>query len=140
VERLERVEVSPDYAPLLGRAPVWFGPYLDVDEGRSILRIPADAPRTPYGWRVKFLWIVDLPQAAPVTLHGGEVSGPRALWIEPESAEQAATEAALDPGPPGSGSGFKEFPSYIYLPAAGCYFLQAAWQGGSWRIDFAAGR
>jgi hypothetical protein len=137
--------VSPDYAPLLGRAPVWFGPYLEVDEDRAVFSVPSDAPRTPYGWRVKFLWIVGLPQPTPITLHGGTVSGGRALWIEPETADQAATTAVLDPGPPppppgSSASGFKDIPSYIYFPAAGCYFLQAEWQGGSWRLAFAAGR
>jgi hypothetical protein len=121
---------------------VWFGPYLDVDERNSVFRIPADAPQTRYGWRVKFLWIVDARRAAPVTLQGGEVSGQRTLWIEAEGAAAGAT-VVLDPRRPEAGSGpsgLKEFPSYVYIPAAGCYFLRAAWPRGSWRIVFAAGR
>jgi hypothetical protein len=135
--------VSPDYAPLLGRAPVWFGPYLKVDERRSTFHILADAPRTDHGWRVKFLWVIDPGQEAPVTIRGGDLSGDRGLSLEPEGTKVSAS-ATLDPGrpgvPPDPSSGFKEFPSYVYFPAAGCYFLEATWPGGSWRIVFAAGR
>ena len=30
-------------------------------------------------------------------------------------------------------------PINVFVPAAGCYFLQAKWPGSSWTIDFAAG-
>lgn len=31
-------------------------------------------------------------------------------------------------------------PINLYIPQAGCYFLQATWDGGSWIVYFAAGR
>lgn len=141
--RLSRSAVSPNYAPLLGRAPVWFGPYLSVDERRSTFHVLADAPRTERGWRVKFLWVIGPAQDAPVTLRGGDLSGEHQVPLELEGAEVAAS-ATLDPERPGAlpdpSSGFKEFPSYLYFPAAGCYFLEASWPGGSWKIAFAVGR
>lgn len=141
--RLTRSKVSPNYAPLLGRAPVWFGPYLSVDERRSIFHVLADAPRTGHGWRVKFLWVIGPGQDAPVTVRGGDLSGERQLLLELEGAEVAAS-ATLDPQRPGAvsdpSSGFKEFPSYVYFPAVGCYFLEASWPGGSWKLVFSVGR
>lgn len=141
--RLTRSEVSPDYAPLLGRAPVWFGPYLSVDERRSTFHVLADAPRTGHGWRVKFLWVIGPGQKAPVTLRGGDLAGGHQVPLELEGAEAAAS-ATLDPERPGAlpdrSNGLKEFPSYVYFPAAGCYFLEASWPGGSWKVVFAVGR
>jgi hypothetical protein len=123
---------------------VWFGPYLSVDERRSTFHVLADAPRTEHGWRVKFLWVIGPGQDAPVTLRGGDLSGERELPLQLEGAEVAAS-ATLHPERPGAlpedpSSGFKEFPSYVYFPAAGCYFLEARWPGGSWKIVFAVGR
>jgi hypothetical protein len=128
--RLPRSEVSPNYAPLLGRAPVWFGPYLSVDARRSAFRVLADAPRTEHGWRVKFLWVIGPRQEAPVTLRGRDLSGEHQLPLELEGAEVAAS-ATLDPERPGA------LPED---PAGGCYFLEASWPGGSWKIAFAVGR
>jgi hypothetical protein len=139
VRPLVRRQVSRAYAPLLGSAPVWFGPYLSVDQRRAIFRIPRDAPRTSDGWRVKFLWIVRKRAPGPITITGADARG-RPLFIAPEG-EDPARSARLDPaGADAVGSGFVEFPSYAYFPGAGCFVLTARWSGGSWRLAFAAGR
>ena len=31
-------------------------------------------------------------------------------------------------------------PINLYISQAGCYYLQASWDGGSWMVYFAAGR
>jgi len=54
------------------------------------------------------------------------------------------TDFVLDPqhpDHPGSAVGvdYAEWGSYIYIPTAGCYALEATWSGGHWRILFAAG-
>ncbi len=33
-----------------------------------------------------------------------------------------------------------EFPFGPYFPRSGCYFLEARWPGGSWKVPFAVGR
>ncbi len=45
-----------------------------------------------------------------------------------------------DPGVPPSTNGYKEFPSYVYVPQAGCYELEADWGSGRWRLVFGLGR
>ncbi len=44
-----------DYGNLTGSRPVWAGLYANFDARRGGYRIPRDAPRTPYGWRIKVL-------------------------------------------------------------------------------------
>jgi hypothetical protein len=136
---LVRRRVSAAYAPLLGSEPVWFGPYVAVDQRLAILRIPGDAPRTRDGWRVKFLWIVRANAPGPITVTGADARG-RRLLFEVEGA--TPTEAArLDPAAADAvASGFVEFPSYVYVPGAGCFVLNADWSGGGWRLRFGAGR
>jgi hypothetical protein len=31
------------------------------------------------------------------------------------------------------------FPSGLYVPKAGCYYLDARWRSGQWRMTFGAG-
>jgi hypothetical protein len=136
---LARRHVSRAYAPLLGSAPIWFGPYLNVDQRRAIFRIPRDAPRTREGWRVKFLWIVRKRAPGPITVSGVDARG-RPLLLAPED-ENLGPTARFDPARADAvASGFVEFPSYVYFPGAGCFVLTARWNGGSWRLSFAAGR
>lgn len=51
-------------------------------------------------------------------------------------------EPRLDPSHPGAVSegDWKEFPSYLYFPRAGCYALRARWPGGEWDLGFGFGR
>jgi hypothetical protein len=64
------------------------------------------------------------------------------LWFAPED-EDPATSLVVDSEAPGvlpQGRGWKEFPSYLYFPRAGCYVLTAEWPGGAWRLGFGLGR
>jgi hypothetical protein len=49
----------------------------------------------------------------------------------------------LDPASPGvppTSDGYKDFPSYLYVPQAGCYMVEAKWTDGHWRLVFGLGR
>jgi hypothetical protein len=37
-------------------------------------------------------------------------------------------------------TGWHEWGSFLFIPAAGCYALDVSWARGSWRTNFAAGR
>lgn len=54
------------------------------------------------------------------------------------------TSPVLDPGYPGHpisafGDDWAEWGSYVFLPGAGCYSMEAMWPGEHWLVYFAAG-
>jgi hypothetical protein len=133
-----------DYGNLAGDSPVWAGFYASFDPDGQRYRIERDAPRTEYGWRIKVLWVVGPKLSKVVQMKGREVSNDAALWFEIEDQGGAPIpEATLDPAAPGvlaTGNGYKEFPSYLSVPRAGCYALEVEWPGGAWRLVFGLGR
>jgi hypothetical protein len=68
------------------------------------------------------------------------------LWFQ-IGDKAPTTTPKLDPTQPGAypynpanpDQVFPEYPSYLFIPRAGCYVLEASWPGGHWRIPFAAG-
>ena len=139
VTPLVREEVSPEYAPLLGGEPVWFGPYLRVEPQRSTFHILRDSPRKKLGWRVKFLWIVRRSHHTTVTVRGADARG-RSLWFAHAGRYPTRVVRLAPTAADSVGTDFAEFPSYVYFPGAGCFVLEARWSDGSWRLAFAAGR
>jgi hypothetical protein len=139
-----RMVAFGDYGNLIGTSPVWAGVYAAFDRRQQAYHVEAGAPRTVHGWRVKDLWIVAPKIESPVRVVGGELGGSQSLWFEvAERDDKPVSAAVLDPARPGvppSVDGYKEFPSYVYIPRAGCYFLEARWPGGHWRLVFGLGR
>jgi len=101
----------------------------------------ANGPRTAYGWRAKVLMVVDASQVAPITITGRSDSG-AALWFEIGGAVSAppTTAPRLGGSTVPAVHGWKQFPSYVYVPSAGCYTLRTSWPGAGWTVRFAAGR
>jgi hypothetical protein len=90
----------------------------------------SDAPRTQFGYRIKVLWVMTSEQKDPVSVTGATTSGEEVVF-EVEG-EPASAEAVLDPEAPGTvpeNRKWKEFPSYLYFPRAGCYRLEVEWAG-----------
>ena len=133
-----------DYGNLAGKAPVWAGFYAAFDAAGQRYRVGRDAPRTAYGWRVKVLWVVSAKLEQPARVQAHEQSTDAALWFEVgEDEAERAPSGVLDPSNPGvpaTENGYKEFPSYVYVPRAGCYELEARWDSGGWRLVFGLGR
>lgn len=141
-------QIFSDLGPSgVGSYPVWAfgfdGPHATVPLSRD-----PDAYTPPYGWTTKVIWRVSTHYTHPVHLQGGNLRTGTSLWfqigdqnpepspiLDPRPAEQAIAESG-DPNPP-QAVGWR---SYLYIPTAGCYYLEADWPGGSWRITFAAGR
>ena len=130
--------VSDLYAPLVGTDVTWAGFYARLEAPDSFH--VTDVPRTEFGYRIKALWVMTSAQADPVSVTGGSDSGDVLLF---DTGERPSPEAVLDPDAPGTvpeDPDWKEYPSYLYFPRAGCYLLEVAWPGGGWAIGFGLGK
>ncbi len=77
-----------------------------------------------------------------MTLHGANLRDGASLWLSADNVPTTTTSLVLDPQDPtvvNRPGDWVEFPGGLDIPKAGCYYLQADWAGGSWRITFAVG-
>lgn len=137
--RPRRRTVSPAYAPLVGARPLWAGFYASYDGKRNAFTA-LDAPRTRDGFRVKVLWVMSPRYEGTVRLAGEDSATGEPLRFHFEELA-TTTDPELSPEIAGfRGSEWKEFPSYLYFDAAGCFTLRATSDRGSWRLGFGFGR
>lgn len=129
----------PGIGPVIGGSKVWAsgfnGPHAEIS-------IPYYDTYTQHGWSWKIVWEVGPDYTQLVTIQGGNLRDGTPLWFQVTG--NPTTSPVLDPrhpDHPGStvGTDWAEWGSYVFIPQAGCYYLQASWPGGSWRINFAAG-
>jgi hypothetical protein len=129
----------PTIGRAIGAAPIFAA---DFGAGRAKLHV-VNGPHTKYGWRVKVLVVVDSEQKETLSLRLRRVGSRRALWFHIQG-QAPSTKPVLDPAhppvPPEESPQWREFPSYFFLPSAGCFRLEARWPGGSWARRFAGGR
>jgi hypothetical protein len=96
-----------------------------------------------YGWGHKLLWVVKSSVKGLVRIRGANLTNGLPLRPDAEAAspDSIPTVLVLNPSNPDAQyqGQFIEFPGDIDIPQAGCYYLEADWPGGSWRITFAAG-
>jgi hypothetical protein len=133
--------IFSDVGPGYGSFPVWaFGLDTTVRIATSYFTY------TQYGWEWKVLWRVSTRYTQPVRLHGGNLRTGTPLWFQ-IGDQDPSTAPVLDPRPREQQIAQSGYPadtvgwgSYLLIPTAGCYYVEADWQGGSWRGTFAAGR
>jgi hypothetical protein len=121
--------ISPDFAPAIGRSPVWA-------IGFGGLKATAEDGQ-------KVLWAIDGRFSDPVTVSGWRVRGHTPLQIQLVGS-QHTTSAILDPHHPLASQPYHRgwpkpwayFPSNIFATQTGCWVLRARWPGGSWRVRF----
>jgi hypothetical protein len=130
--------ISPAIGPAVGGSPVWA-----IGIAPGPIHIPSYFTYTQYGWTWKVAWEIGPNYTNLVTLRGGNIRDGTPLWFQ-VADQDASTSPVLDPQHPQRGSAigpnWAEWGSYLYIPAAGCYYLEATWPGGHWRVNFAAGR
>jgi hypothetical protein len=137
-------QVSPDpqqFGPGVGSYPVWA---IGIGGQHATIHLGVDGGQyTSAGWQWKVLWAVKASFPQTITLQGKALHGNTPLLFQ-LGDNNLTSMPLLDPRHPGTptgqDAGWSEFPSYLYVPAAGCYVLEAHWQGGGWSIPFAAGR
>lgn len=132
------------YGPFPVAGLAFDGPHatLQYSTNAQMLRL---SWQPPYGWLHKMLWFMNPRFKGRVTLRGGALHGVGPVWFSLDGPGQKVTRTplldplhqAVVPGPKGS---WPQFPGYMYVPHAGCYYIDAHWPGGRERITFAAGR
>ena len=122
--------VAPQLGPAIGEAPVYAVGAVDAD---GVMHFD-DALQTRYGREVKIVWAVQIGFGGPISLSAMTADSSGLLYFV--LGDQATTSPVLEPQPLGD---WWTATSYLDVPAPGCYFLQARWAGGSWRLEFPAG-
>jgi hypothetical protein len=112
----------------------------------AVLLLQGEATIGEHGYYQKVLWVIQPNYGHPVHLSGSDSGRAAPLWFQ--IGDQPPTTApVLDPAHPGAypynpanpDQVFASYPSYLFIPHAGCYVLEASWPEGHWRIPFAAG-
>jgi hypothetical protein len=132
-------EIASFVGPAVGESPLWavgpVGPHATLGLGR----------RKKWGWGQKVLLLIEPGHEGTVTVRGTSVDDGTPIWFKSSGRYVLGptTKLVLDPQNPAipiQHGQWKEWPSTFYIPRAGCYFLEARWSGGSWRLTFAAGK
>lgn len=144
-------KVSGQFGGALGASPVWA---VGFDGSESTAHVVLGYSR--YGWKARINFYVEPGFTDHVVVRGERLPDGSPIWIgvdDPEhnlSAAKPSVAITLDPKTPGlpdywntSVGGVSEYwatwYATLYLPAAGCYALEASWPGGSWRVTFTGG-
>jgi hypothetical protein len=143
---------GPPFFPAgLGEYPVWVTGFTGPPTRLAFLDATQPQPRR-FGWAYHLLIIVKATYSGPLEITGGSLDTHIPLWFDNtptahsnNSNAPPTTELLLQPildmqFVQHSGLRWRSFLTNIYVPAAGCYFLTASWDGGSWQVYFAAGR
>ncbi len=80
--------------------------------------------------------------AGKVTVQGANLADGTPLWFQLGGRNIVST-AVFESNSPGTliqPGEWGEWPSYLIAPKAGCYYLEAKWNGGSWKLNIAVGR
>ena len=148
---------APRFIPSLtmdavGGAPIWAVGFRPNEP----LHIGGDYPglRFPHGWAVKIPWVEHRgytglviirawtgPRRQPVWFAGRaqgplpylRLDGRRPTLLPPLYDPRHPTRVVPNPA-------WQGFSSYMYIPRASCYVMEASWPGGAWALHFAAGQ
>lgn len=142
----EPIAIDPMIPHAIGAWPIWVAvPDLDGDP-RGALFFPDTHYQTRSElegwWMSKIGWFIPASYTGTVTLQAANVEDSSPIYFE-FSDHHLTTAATLNAAQPG---GFVEeltdyafFPSNIWVSKAGCYRLQAEWDGGRWEQVIAVG-
>jgi hypothetical protein len=136
----DSISPDPGIPSAIGTFPIWLG----ITDG--VLPMPTEHyqenPQLPGWWATKVGWLIPKVYTGTVQVRGWNVADDSPMYFE-FGDDGALTSAALDPDEPG---GFVDgledwafFPSYVWVPKAGCYRLRAEWNGGLWEQVIAVG-
>lgn len=137
-------DVVSNTGPVVGAPPVWasgfIGPHAALVWDSSL----ADQLHNQYGWPHKLLWVVEDSMKGLVAIRGANLRDGSPLLPGADGQEPTSTLTVLVLDPQDAKRAqyvdqWAEFPGGLTIPKAGCYYLEATWPGGSWRITFAAG-
>ncbi len=136
--------LSPDFAAGYGAYPVWGVGFSERHAtlvfGTNLAQLKSEY-NTTYGWGHKLLWAMPPGYRGKVMLHGTELRSGLPLWFDGRSGKTRTL--VLDPRwvllPTSPKGTWATFAATMHVLKAGCYYLDARWPGGQWRMTFAAG-
>src|SRR5262249_949207 len=98
--------------------------------------------RLPGWWRTKMAWFVSDSYKGAVKVRGYNLKDNSPIYIN-WNRDELLTTAELDPRKTFSSvagmQGWAFFPSSVWVSKAGCYSIEAEWDGGAWRQVVAVG-
>lgn len=130
--------ITGGYRMAGGGYPVWAtsfrGPPLT-------LALKANDRHTQYGWAKKLLFIISADYSEPITLKGGNIANNLPLWMAIGSVSTSTSPTIKAEQGLQTQKGARDFPSNVYIPYSGCYYLEAYSATGQqfWHIVFGAG-
>ncbi len=141
--------ISPDLGPAIGGAPVWVYGNFSATGNPLTLHVYDSLPtaHTLYGWPTPLYPFMSVDSTKPVNLQVWNASTGAVLWftIQERNGDSVNTvQLLLDPTQAtgfnaASAGGYVNWFPILYVPAPGCYVMEASWPGGAWTIPFAAG-
>jgi hypothetical protein len=134
---------QPPWGPLFGSSPAFGGVYARADRKAHAFHVGTNTRRTPNGWMVKVLWVLEPGTRQVVSLSGREVESGSPIMFRGSDGKPAAPTMVLDPDDPGTPTeeqGWLAYPSNLFFARAGCYAIEARWPGGSWGRVFGFGK
>jgi hypothetical protein len=141
----EPVVVSEHFAPVLGTWPIWGTISSGTADRKGILSIPVENNNSGLlagWWAHKVLWLVKTNYDGEVHITGFNIADDSPMYFSLEGNTPTII-AVLNPETPGAyaaGSDqFANFPSFVWVSKAGCYLIEARWNGGLWRQTIAVG-
>jgi hypothetical protein len=127
--------VNPSFGLAIGESTVYA---VGAWDSTGVMHVDR-ATQTQHGEQVKVLWVIKSGFNQPVSVRGKSMSTGRPLYFEIGDSSPTTTPT-LDPNSaPVSEGDWPNFPSYLDIPAADCYIIDATWSGGQWQVEFPAG-
>jgi hypothetical protein len=141
----EEMTIDPMITHAIGTWPIWVALPNEAGSTKGILSMPnkhyQENPQLEGWWSTKVAWFIDPSYTGEVRLQGFNVDDNSPIYFE---FDELTTLAAINPAEPGGFADGLEawafFPSYMWVSKAGCYRLQAEWDGGLWQQIIAVGR
>lgn len=142
----EPLEINGETGSFLGAWPILISVSSGAGKPKGVLAFPnqhygTDA-RLPGWWYNKIAWFVSESYRGEVKISGYNVKDHSPLYINWKD-DILETTAALNPKKSFSFvngmQGWAFFPSIVWVSKAGCYNIEAEWEGGAWRQIVAVG-
>ncbi len=135
---------APPLPPGVGGGPLWVTGFTG---SRAVLNHLARAHPPQLGWYQQIQLVGASNFSGAITLQGGIAGSTFPLWFgfDPHekdlifSYQYSPADSSLSNHTTDDQQWIVR-PINLYIPQAGCYYLQATWDGGSWTAYFAAGK
>jgi hypothetical protein len=142
----EPVAIDPLIPHAIGAWPIWIALPNGSSEMKGILVVPNEHyfthPQLEGWWVTKAAWFIAKSYPGEVRIRGVNIDDDSPIYFEIGDHELREV-ATLNPDQPGGYvtelDALAFFPSHMWVSKAGCYRLEAEWDGGLWQQIIAVG-